>query len=135
MLFRSLTGAGFSLVGLGALLSRRPVPDLVRTEFSLAGIASCVYLMRGLPAITWWRFLGWLALGLFIYSLYGARHSRLLPQVVRRPSGLGLLSAAAMIGAVLAWWLLPHPASLLAPIGILTAFSLAALWLNGRQAA
>jgi APA family basic amino acid/polyamine antiporter len=135
VLLIALTGAGFSIAGLWALLKARRVPELVRTEFCLAGIAACVYLMRGLPAITWWRFLGWLALGLFIYALYGARHSRLLAQVVRRPPGLGLLSVAALIAAVLAWWLLPHPASLLAPIGILVAFSLLVLWLNSRQTA
>jgi APA family basic amino acid/polyamine antiporter len=135
VLLIAVVGAGFSVVGIGALLTGRKVPELVRTEFSLAGIASCVYLMRGLPAITWWRFLGWLALGMFIYSLYGARHSRLLPRAVRYPSALNLLAPAALAGAVLAWWFLPRPASLLVPIAILAGFSLFALWLNDRQTA
>jgi len=135
VLLIALTGSIFSLVGLGALLSGRRVPELVRTEFSLAGIASCVYLMRGLPAITWWRFIGWLALGMFIYSLYGARHSRLLPRAARYPAALNVMTPAALSGAVIAWWFLPQPAGLLVPILILIGFSITALWLNGRQPA
>jgi hypothetical protein len=72
---------------------------------------------------------------MFIYSLYGARHSRLLPRAVRYPSALNLLAPAALAGAVLAWWFLPRPASLLVPIAILAGFSLFALWLNDRQTA
>jgi len=32
-------------------------------------------LMLGLPLITWWRLMGWLAIGLLIYLSYGHRHS------------------------------------------------------------
>jgi basic amino acid/polyamine antiporter, APA family len=37
----------------------------------------CLVLMGGLPAVTWIRFGIWLAVGLVVYFLYGARRSRL----------------------------------------------------------
>jgi APA family basic amino acid/polyamine antiporter len=37
----------------------------------------CVVLMAGLPALTWIRFILWLAAGLVIYFVYGMRRSRL----------------------------------------------------------
>ena len=39
------------------------------------GIVLCAYLMLSLPLITWFRFLGWMAIGLLIYFLYGFRRS------------------------------------------------------------
>jgi APA family basic amino acid/polyamine antiporter len=35
------------------------------------------YLMLNLPAATWIRFAVWMVIGLAVYFLYGARHSRL----------------------------------------------------------
>jgi APA family basic amino acid/polyamine antiporter len=129
-------GLVFSLLGIAALLRRRPVPHLVRTEFCLAGIASCLYLMRGLPSLTWWRFLGWLAIGLFIYSLYGVRHSRLAAGAVPPLApGVKWLAAATAVAAAAAWWRLPHPTSLIVPIGMLFAFSAFALSVNRRRIA
>ena len=43
----------------------------------LLGIAMCLYLMLGLPWVTWARFAGWLAIGLVVYFAYGFWHSRL----------------------------------------------------------
>jgi APA family basic amino acid/polyamine antiporter len=123
----ALAGMGFSVVGLTALIRRRPVPNLARTEFSLAGIASCIYLMQGLPMVTWWRFLGWLAIGLFIYALYGARHSRLLPQPIPFPPLMNSLAPLTVLGALLCWWLLPYPAGLVVPCLLLFACSFLAL--------
>ena len=131
----TLAGIGFSLTGLAAIARRRPVPEWVRSEFALAGIASCIYLMRGLPAITWWRFIGWLALGLFIYALYGARHSRLRAQSAPLPKPVAILAAATAAGAILVWLLLPAPGGLLAAIALLVAFSFFALARTDRQAA
>jgi APA family basic amino acid/polyamine antiporter len=37
------------------------------------GALTCLYLMTGLPAVTWLRLLIWLALGLAIYFIYGRR--------------------------------------------------------------
>jgi hypothetical protein len=43
-----------------------------------------VFLMFGLPLDTWARLAVWLAIGLGIYFVYGARHSRIA--VVTRPT-------------------------------------------------
>ena len=43
----------------------------------LIGAALCVYLMTKLPAETWLRFAGWLALGAVVYVVFGYRNSRL----------------------------------------------------------
>ncbi len=52
-LLLALIGALFSIVGLTRKIQGRPVPEIVKTEFALAGIGSCVWLMAGLPALTW----------------------------------------------------------------------------------
>ena len=36
-----------------------------------------LYLMLNLPAATWWRFFVWMAIGLVVYFVYAASHSRL----------------------------------------------------------
>ena len=43
--------------------------------FPILGIASCLYLMTGLPREAWTRLFIWLALGMVIYFLYGRVHS------------------------------------------------------------
>lgn len=43
----------------------------------LLGIASCIYLMAGLPWVTWVRFGIWLVAGLALYFLYGFWKSKL----------------------------------------------------------
>jgi basic amino acid/polyamine antiporter, APA family len=52
---------------------RTPLVPLV----PLLGIASCIYLMAGLPWVTWVRFGIWLLIGLVLYFLYSYKHSRL----------------------------------------------------------
>ncbi|MGH9868447.1 MAG: amino acid permease [Candidatus Polarisedimenticolia bacterium] len=72
---------GAGLVFNGMALSRRlrhePVPDWLKTDLALAGIGTCLYLMDGLPAVTWWRFGAWLLAGLLIYLVYGYWNSAL----------------------------------------------------------
>lgn len=46
----------------------------------LMGVITCSYLLTGMSKSNWAWFLGWLALGLVIYFLYGRRHSRLCPK-------------------------------------------------------
>jgi hypothetical protein len=41
------------------------------------GVTTCLYLLTGMTKSNWAWFLGWLALGLVIYFLYGYRKSRL----------------------------------------------------------
>jgi C-terminus of AA_permease len=50
--------------------------------------ASDAFLMLELPLDTWIRFLVWLAIGLAVYLLYGAKHSRLaVPSGIRPVTG------------------------------------------------
>jgi APA family basic amino acid/polyamine antiporter len=74
----------FVLVCIGILILRVREPNLPRKFrvplvplVPLLGIAMCLALMVGLPALTWIRFVLWLAAGLVIYFLYGVRKSRL----------------------------------------------------------
>ena len=73
----------FLIVNIGVIVLRRTKPDMDRPfrvpfapVFPLLGAGLCIYLMTDLPLDTWVRFVGWLALGLLIYALYGYRHSR-----------------------------------------------------------
>jgi APA family basic amino acid/polyamine antiporter len=77
----------FVLVSLGVIILRVKEPDRPRPFrvwgapwTPLISIASCLYLMFQLPAITWIRFGLWLLLGLVIYFLYGVRHSKMRKQ-------------------------------------------------------
>jgi APA family basic amino acid/polyamine antiporter len=128
-------GTGFSFVGIRARLRSQRVPEIAKTEFALAGIASCVWLMAGLPALTWWRFVGWLGLGLVIYMLYGYRHSRLNTRTLAMPAPLKLIVPGALVAVLLAWWLGPHPWNLIMAVILLFALSFFALFLIGRRAA
>ena len=74
----------FVLVCAGVIILRRTDPHrprVFRTPLvplvPLLGIAMCVYLMLGLPGITWARFGIWLVAGLALYFAYGYRKSKL----------------------------------------------------------
>ena len=74
----------FAIVCAGIIILRRTDPDRPRVFKTplvplvpLLGIAMCLYLMLGLPLITWVRFGAWLAIGLALYFAYGFGHSRL----------------------------------------------------------
>ncbi|MEI8176114.1 MAG: amino acid permease [Candidatus Omnitrophota bacterium] len=74
----------FMLVCFGVIILRVKEPSRHRSfkvPFSpvtpLLGVAACVFLMTGLPAVTWIRFVAWLLIGLIVYSAYGMRHSTL----------------------------------------------------------
>ncbi|HTY13284.1 MAG TPA: amino acid permease [Candidatus Omnitrophota bacterium] len=74
----------FVLVCLGVIILRYREPDLPRgfkVPFSpitpLLGAGCCIFLMTGLPMISWYRFVIWLVLGLVVYFSYGIRHSNL----------------------------------------------------------
>ncbi len=74
----------FVLVCLGIMILRKRDPDRPRgfrtpwvPVIPILGIISCLYLMLGLPVVTWIRFGGWLVIGMVIYFLYGYRRSHL----------------------------------------------------------
>jgi APA family basic amino acid/polyamine antiporter len=82
----------FVVVNLGVWILRHTRPDMERgyrvpfvPVFPIIGVALCVYLMADLPAITWLRFLIWMAIGLVIYFFYGRNHSRLRQGEVVNP--------------------------------------------------
>lgn len=74
----------FILVCLGVIVLRKTRPDIARPFKTpgvplvpILGVLSCLYLMTGLPMITWVRFVIWLAVGLVIYFAYGTHHTRI----------------------------------------------------------
>jgi APA family basic amino acid/polyamine antiporter len=74
----------FILVCLGILVLRKREPERPRAFktplvpfLPILGVLACVYLIFGLPWVTWIRFGGWLALGMAIYFMYGFRKSKL----------------------------------------------------------
>jgi APA family basic amino acid/polyamine antiporter len=74
----------FVLVCAGIIILRITDPNrprVFKTPFvpvvPLLGIAMCIYLMLGLPTVTWIRFGVWLTTGLVLYFTYGFWKSRL----------------------------------------------------------
>lgn len=83
----------FVLVCIGVMVLRRTRPDLHRpfkTPFvpfvPIMGIVCCGGLMFTLPADTWIRLAIWLAIGLVIYFVYGARRSVLQRKLAAQSS-------------------------------------------------
>lgn len=77
----------FILVCIGVIIMRQREPDRPRgfrtpwvPLIPLFGVGACLYLMLGLPTITWYRFGIWLVVGMVVYFFYGFSHSHL-----RRP--------------------------------------------------
>jgi len=72
------------LVSAGVIVLRRSRPDLHRAFraplvpwLPIAAIVACVWLMLNLTALTWIRFVVWMAIGMVVYFAYGRRHSAL----------------------------------------------------------
>ena len=80
------TLAAFIMVSVAVMVLRYTRPELHRPFrtpcvplIPLLAIGFCGYLIASLDAITLWRFVIWMALGLVIYFLYARHHSRLAP--------------------------------------------------------
>src|ERR1700710_423934 len=74
----------FILVAVGVVVLRRKRPDLHRAfrcpgvpVVPVLAVLTSLYLMLNLPGTTWIRFLVWMVLGLVVYFVHSARHSRL----------------------------------------------------------
>jgi APA family basic amino acid/polyamine antiporter len=108
----------FVLVCGGILVLRRREPNRprpFRVPFGtwlvpLAGVASCLFLALYLPPASWWRFFGWLLLGLAVYAGYGYRHS-VLGRGAARPAAFSPALQLATLGflvAAVGQFVMPH---------------------------
>ena len=74
----------FAIVCASVIVLRKTNPDAPRsfkTPFvpwvPLGGVIICLAQMAALPLDTWIRLLGWMAIGIVIYFLYGRKNSLL----------------------------------------------------------
>jgi APA family basic amino acid/polyamine antiporter len=80
----------------------------------LLGAVSCLFLMTRLPATSWWRFVGWLLLGMAVYFSYGYSRSlvgREMGRPLRTPATLRVTALGFLLLAV-GLFTIPHDASL-----------------------
>jgi APA family basic amino acid/polyamine antiporter len=116
----------FVLVCIGIPILRRKDPQRER-PFRVPfgpwllpglGVASCLFLMYYLPPTSWWRFIGWLVLGIAVYTSYGWAHSALGVRAGRPPrTPLRLrLGSIGFVAAAIGLYAIPHHARGLAPI-------------------
>jgi len=77
------------------------------------GAVSCLGLIYYLPPASWWRFVGWLVLGLVVYSGYGFSHSAIGRQMGRphRTPLLLKVVSAALLALVIGLFMIPHNAT------------------------
>jgi APA family basic amino acid/polyamine antiporter len=76
------------------------------------GVVSCVFLMIHLPPASWWRFVGWLVLGMSVYFAFGYNHST-VGRAVGRPEHASPMQRLAALGFLLAGtglFVIPHSA-------------------------
>jgi basic amino acid/polyamine antiporter, APA family len=78
------TLAAFSMVSIAVLVLRKSHPNLPRAFrcpgvplVPILAVASCVFLMVHLQAMTWIAFVVWLAIGLVVYFSYSRHHAKL----------------------------------------------------------
>jgi len=74
----------FAIVCIGIIVLRVKRPDLERTFktpfvplIPILGAGICILQMASLPLDTWLRLIVWMAIGLFIYFIYGIRNSKI----------------------------------------------------------
>jgi APA family basic amino acid/polyamine antiporter len=72
-----MLGLAGNIAALAQKVKGIQISDWLKTDLALAGILSCIYLMDGLPRVTWERFVLWLAIGLVLYFLFGYKRSKL----------------------------------------------------------
>lgn len=74
----------FILVCIGVWVMRKKMPELPRAFKTplvplvpILGIFTCLFMMVFLPMDTWIRLIVWMLIGMDIYLVYGAKHSKL----------------------------------------------------------
>jgi basic amino acid/polyamine antiporter, APA family len=78
------------------------------------GVVSCFFLMVYLPPASWWRFIGWLTLGLAAYTGYGYTHSllgRRFGRPERTPPSLRFAALGFLVAAT-GLFVVPHGAGI-----------------------
>jgi basic amino acid/polyamine antiporter, APA family len=110
----------FVLVCIGITVLRYKDPDRVRgfrVPFGpwllpMLGAGFCIFLMIYLPPASWWRFFGWLVLGMAIYFSYGYNHSLVGKEIGRpaRPDFPQRLAALGFFLAGIGLFVIPHHA-------------------------
>jgi len=118
----SLTNIGtlfaFILVCVGVIVLRRKDPDRPRAfkvplgPYLLPGLGaiSCAFLIYYLPEGSYWRFIGWLALGLAVYWSYGYTRST-VGQKMDRPSRTPMMlkfAALCFVLVAVGLFMIPH---------------------------
>jgi APA family basic amino acid/polyamine antiporter len=104
----------FMLVCIGVTILRFKDPDRHRpfrvplgpVVLPVLGAASCLGLMYYLPPASWWRFVGWLVLGMAVYVSYGYHHSQLGQEGSRRASPLLKIASLGLVVAAVAMMIL-----------------------------
>ncbi len=110
----------FVLVCIGIPILRRREPGRkrpFRVPFGpflmpALGASSCVFLMFYLPPASWWRFVGWLVLGMAVYASFGYAHSvvgRTAGRSGRTPRALKVAAVGFLMVAV-GLFTIPHQA-------------------------
>src|SRR5688572_5314881 len=85
----------------------------------ILGVVSCIFLMYYLSSDTWWRFIGWLVLGMSVYLAYGYTRSAIGQQLgrpARTPFALKLAALGFLLLAV-GLFTVPHDVGLTGVFG------------------
>jgi APA family basic amino acid/polyamine antiporter len=108
----------FVLVCVGIIILRHKDPGRARpfrVPFGTwlipsLGAISCIFLMYYLPPASWWRFIGWLMLGMSIYLSYGYVRSTVGQNIGRPfPTPLGLkVAAVGFLLLAVGLFIIPH---------------------------
>lgn len=119
----------FVLVCIGIPILRFTDPGRVRSFrvplgpifMPLCGAVSCLFLMFYLPPASWWRFVGWLTLGLAVYAAYGYSRSEIRWGGAggrRTPTPL-LVAGLGFIVMAVGMFVLPHHAGVIRLAGLI----------------
>jgi APA family basic amino acid/polyamine antiporter len=111
----------FVLVCIGVIVLRYKEPDMPRSfrvpfgpwVVPILGACFCIFLMVYLPPASWWRFIGWLVLGMAVYFFYGYGHSVVGREAGRPATGPGQkVAAMGFLLAGVGLFVIPHDAGL-----------------------